>query len=74
VAAQRTLTALDWPPLLGNGTNAPDENPADKTSIRTINVGVYYMGAGNMEDPPMAVVLVIRLQRMILSEDDVGQH
>ena len=32
------------------------------------------MGAGNVEDPPMAVVLMIRLQRMISSENEVGPH
>jgi hypothetical protein len=34
------------------------------------------MGAGNVEDPPVAVVLMIRLQQMTseLSEDDVSPH
>jgi hypothetical protein len=39
-----------------------------------VGPGVYSMGAGNVEDPPMAVVLMIRLQRMISSEDEVGLH
>lgn len=54
--------------------NAPGENPADKTSMRTINAGVYNMNAGNVEDPPMAVILMIRLQRMTSSEDEVSPH
>lgn len=34
------------------------------------------MGAGNVEDPPVAVVLMIRLQQMTLelSEDEVSPH
>ena len=45
--------------------NVPGENPADKRSVRvrTIVVGVYNVNAGNVEDPPMAVVLLIRLHR-----------
>ena len=62
--------------LLGNGimvhrTRIPADN---KSSIRRMNVGVYNMGAGNVEDPPVAVVLMIRLQQMTseLSEDEVS--
>ena len=37
-------------------------------------MGVYNMGAGNVEDPPMAVVLMIRLQRITSSEDEPWVH
>jgi hypothetical protein len=37
-------------------------------------LGVYNMGAGNVEDPPMAVVLMILLQRMTSSEDEPWVH